>query len=96
MSLFLLTASLYLMLYWHISLFFIRKLIIKYLLKMRSWGLGSIEVSKVLKGLQIFSMLLLLERADSTPNTHLNATKSLGSFSFRDDTCNSDSFPSKV
>lgn len=39
-----------------------------------------------LKGLQIFSMLLLLEWTDSTPNAQLSAMKSLGSFSISDAT----------
>lgn len=54
MSLFLLTPSLYLTLSWHISLYFIRKLIIEHLLKMRAWGLGKIEGFKSWSGYKYF------------------------------------------
>lgn len=54
MSLFLLTPSLYIMLSWHISLYFIRKLITEHLLKMRPWSLGKIEDSKFLRGYKYF------------------------------------------
>lgn len=50
----------------------------------------------VLKGLQIFSVFLLLEWADSPPNTHLSAMKPLGGFSVSDATFNTNSFPSGI
>ena len=47
---------------------------------------GKIDVPKVLKGLQIFSVLLLLKKVDSILTVHLSATKSVDGFSFRADT----------
>lgn len=60
------------------------------------WDPGENRRFQDLKRLQIFSMLLLLEWADSTPNAHLSAMKSLGSFSVSDATFNPNSFPSGI